>query len=164
MKSLQAFCVAAGIFLCLDVFHRQSSEAEYKSHIDLVKECITMLQHFDNSMIAIRGAKLLSCLLAEIPQPQYSIDDCDNEERRHQAHRRRIDMKRIAREVIKVKGPAGSADRESRSSSLGPAQSATDGGQAFTEDQAALFPDFFPPQAGFSNSFLFDELFNIVCE
>ena len=164
MKSLQAFCVAAGIFLCLDVFHRQSSEVEYNSHIDLVKECINMLQHFDNSMIAIRGAKLLSCLLGETPQQQDLINDFGNEERRHRAHGRRIDMKGIVREVINVKGPAGPADSESRSSSLGPAQSATDGSQAFTEDQGALFPDLFPPQAGFSNSFLFDELFKFMCE
>lgn len=163
MKTLQAFCVAAGIFLCLDVFNRQSSEVEYNSHKDLVEECINMLHHFDNSMIAIRGAKLLSCLLAEIPQPQYLIGNCDNEGRRHQAHGRRIDMKGIAREVIQVKGPAGSAHSESRSSSLGPTRSAADGNQAFTEDQGALFPDLFPPQAGFSNSFLFDDLFNIVC-
>ncbi|KAF3388653.1 hypothetical protein F1880_003403 [Penicillium rolfsii] len=59
----KAFCVAAGIILCLDIFHRSESDFEFQTHRSLVISCISLLQKFDNSVVAVRGAVLLSALI-----------------------------------------------------------------------------------------------------
>lgn len=61
----QAFMVAAGITLSLDIFHRKTTEPEYEEHRKLVETTVNMLRKFDYSMIAIRGVRLLTSLLAE---------------------------------------------------------------------------------------------------
>ncbi|KAK5089794.1 hypothetical protein LTR70_006168 [Exophiala xenobiotica] len=61
----QAFMVAAGITLSLDIFHRQNTDPEYEEHRKHVETTIRMLNRFENSMIAIRGVRLLTSLLAE---------------------------------------------------------------------------------------------------
>ena len=61
----QAFMVAAGITLSLDIFHRKTTEPEYEEHRKHVETTIKMLSSFENSMIAMRGVRLLTSLLAE---------------------------------------------------------------------------------------------------
>ncbi|KAJ4290355.1 hypothetical protein N0V90_010571 [Kalmusia sp. IMI 367209] len=61
----QAFSTAAAIILVLDVLHRNPSSTEYAEHKSLVEDVVGILSGAD-SMIAIRGTKLLSSLLAEI--------------------------------------------------------------------------------------------------
>lgn len=61
----QAFMVAAGITLSLDIFHKPPTDAEFDEHRKHVETTINMLSKFDHSMIAIRGVRLLSSLLAE---------------------------------------------------------------------------------------------------
>lgn len=59
----QAFTVAAGIILCLDAYHRESSEAEFAEHKKLAIEAIEYLKNFSPfSKIASRGISLLSLL------------------------------------------------------------------------------------------------------
>ncbi|KAK5953601.1 hypothetical protein OHC33_005545 [Knufia fluminis] len=61
----QAFMVAAGITLSLDIFHRKDTDPEYEEHRKHVEMTIKMLSKFENSMIAVRGVRLLTSLLAE---------------------------------------------------------------------------------------------------
>ncbi|EFX04326.1 c6 zinc finger domain containing protein [Grosmannia clavigera kw1407] len=61
----QAFAVAAGIILILDVLHRQPAEPEYGPHLQLAEEVVAILHRFPTSLIAVRGVKLLSALLLE---------------------------------------------------------------------------------------------------
>jgi hypothetical protein len=61
----KAFCVVAGMVLCLDIFHRSDSDPEFKSHKELVIDCIQSLSRYDTSTIAMQGAKVLTYLLAE---------------------------------------------------------------------------------------------------
>jgi hypothetical protein len=62
----QAFSVAASIILILDVLHRDPAENEYIEHKRLVEGTVDNLRQCQNSMIATRGAELLSALLGEI--------------------------------------------------------------------------------------------------
>ncbi|KAK5094992.1 hypothetical protein LTS08_008388 [Lithohypha guttulata] len=61
----QAFMVAAGITLSLDTFHRKPKAPEISENRKYVEEAINMLSKFDHSMIAVRGVRLLTSLLAE---------------------------------------------------------------------------------------------------
>ncbi|KAF7560187.1 hypothetical protein G7046_g3981 [Stylonectria norvegica] len=61
----KAYCVAAAIILCLDIFHRSESDPEYATHRNLVLQCIEQLQDFETGVIAVRGVNLLSKLIAE---------------------------------------------------------------------------------------------------
>ncbi|KAL2394473.1 hypothetical protein ABEF95_000349, partial [Exophiala dermatitidis] len=80
----QAFMVAAGITLALDIFHRKPAEPEYDEHRKLVDNTINMLGKFENSMIALRGIRLLSSLLAE--QARLSADHTLADYRKKRAH------------------------------------------------------------------------------
>ncbi|KAH8681920.1 hypothetical protein BX600DRAFT_505551 [Xylariales sp. PMI_506] len=62
----QAFSVAASIILVLDILHRSPDESEYLEHKQLVEDAVGLLRQYQNSMIAVRGVKLLSSLLEEI--------------------------------------------------------------------------------------------------
>lgn len=61
----QAFMVAAGITLSLDIFHRKPNDPESQDNRKHVEQAIDMLSKFGNSMIAVRGVRLLTSLLAE---------------------------------------------------------------------------------------------------
>jgi hypothetical protein len=61
----QAFSVAAAIILVLDILHRGDSEPEYTAHKVLAEDIVHLLNAAD-SMIALRGSKLLSALLFEV--------------------------------------------------------------------------------------------------
>ncbi|KAI0484973.1 c6 zinc finger domain-containing protein [Xylariaceae sp. FL0804] len=61
----QAFSVAASIILILDALHREPGEPEAAEHLRLVEETIEILKACQNSMIALRGTRLLSALVAE---------------------------------------------------------------------------------------------------
>lgn len=64
--TLQAFSVAAAIILSLDNFNRQQSAREYAEHRQLVTQTIDILSESASvSLIAARGARLLSELLVE---------------------------------------------------------------------------------------------------
>ena len=55
----QAFSVAAGIILSLDLFHRSATEKEFGEHSGLVEDAIEYLKRFEGSKIASRGVQLL---------------------------------------------------------------------------------------------------------
>ena len=61
----KAYCVAAAIILCLDIFYRSETEPEFLTHKDLVLQCIEQLRSLESGVVAVRGAELLSEILAE---------------------------------------------------------------------------------------------------
>ncbi|SPO07172.1 uncharacterized protein DNG_09866 [Cephalotrichum gorgonifer] len=62
----QAFSIAASIILILDILHREPGEREIAEHRQLIEDIVEILKKYRNSMIAVRGAKLLCALLEEI--------------------------------------------------------------------------------------------------
>jgi hypothetical protein len=62
----QAFAVAAGIILSLDILHRDANSPECAEELELVETVLAILHSCRNSTIATRGTKLLEALLAEI--------------------------------------------------------------------------------------------------
>lgn len=62
----QAFAVAACIILVLDELHRQSHDSDSVKHTQLVYDTIEILKTCRNSMIAVRGVKIVSALLDKI--------------------------------------------------------------------------------------------------
>jgi hypothetical protein len=62
----QAFSVAAGIILSLDILHRSAHEREFEEHTRLVADAIGYLRRFEHSKIASRGVQLLSGLQREL--------------------------------------------------------------------------------------------------
>ncbi|KAF4840120.1 hypothetical protein CGCSCA4_v010571 [Colletotrichum siamense] len=55
----QAFSVAASVILLLDVLHRDPNDRESAEHKQLAESVIAILHNHRNSMIAVRGIKLL---------------------------------------------------------------------------------------------------------
>ncbi|KIW54568.1 hypothetical protein PV05_06920 [Exophiala xenobiotica] len=123
----KAFCVAAAIILCLDIFHRSASDPEFKTHKDLVTECIELLRKFDTSVVAVRGARLLTALLTERERLTSSLA--------------------WPPESIKTSDILASLSTEHD-------------GPGYADTTAELKPlaELFPPQAGFCNRFLFENM------
>lgn len=67
----QAFSVAAGIVLCLDIAHREPDQDDLEHHATLMERTITYLRSFEASKIASRGAQLLSTLQREVKRGSF---------------------------------------------------------------------------------------------
>lgn len=124
----KAFCVAAAIILCLDIFHRPDSDPELAIHKGLVLECIEQLRKFESSVIAVRGASVLTEILAQrdhgtarasMGWPPQDIDTA---------------------ELIRA------------------ASSTVDESLGALKSESRWSAELFPPQMGFSNKFLFENL------
>ena len=64
----QAFAVAASITLLLDVLHRNPGDRECAEHRAHAQDVLRILRLRRNSMIAIRGTKLIEAILAQAGQ------------------------------------------------------------------------------------------------
>jgi len=139
--------VAAGIILCLDIFHRSEADAEFRIHRDLVTDCIELLRKFDNSMVAVRGANLLSSLLSD-------------RERLLRSPSENINTSNIFRSLVVNKDvPATPSPGEHIPSSI--QMPSLDGSRPGVQDLDLTYDmlaELFPPQAGFCNRFLFENL------
>lgn len=172
----QAFMVAAGITLALDIFHRKTNEPEYEEHRKLVENTISMLGKFENSMIALRGIRLLSSLLAE--QARLTADQTleNYRKRTHESAGESGQPKRQKFNVPKfVESFVGndSFTNSLRSANRGvepsmelyePTDPKTPGPLQepnITSDLGyETFEQLFPPHTGISNNFLFEDLLN----
>ncbi|CAO2650802.1 Nn.00g090990.m01.CDS01 [Neocucurbitaria sp. VM-36] len=123
----KAFCVAAAIILCLDIFHRPESDPELEIHKNLVLECIEQLRKFDNSVIAVRGVNLLTEILNERDRATVGLGWPPQN----------INIAAIAQSISTLDESRVIPGIETKSSA-----------------------DLFPPQVGFSNHFLFRDLFS----
>jgi hypothetical protein len=187
----QAFMVAAGITLALDIFHRKPSEPEHDEHRKLVDNTISMLGKFDNnSMIAVRGVRLLSSLLAE--KARVTADQTLENYRKRtndslgvggaehvsiQPKRQKFNVPKFVESFVgndsftnslrtTSAGRAGaepSLDLEARNSRTPAAQQlqGDNSTMGFTADLGyETFEQLFPPHTGISNNFLFEDLLN----
>ena len=174
----QAFMVAAGITLSLDMFHRQETEPEFDEHRKLVEHAIGMLAKFENSMIATRGIRLLTSLLSE--QARLSTTQALNgpRKRNHPNEEEVIDGKRQKFDVPKfVETFYGGGDSFTTALRTMPTGGGVDTGASIAEpDKLPIaagkenaqstdlvyetFAELFPPQTGMSNAFLFEDLLN----
>lgn len=164
----QAFMVAAGITLALDIFHRKEGEPELEEHRRLVETTINMLGKYDDSMIGLRGCRLLASLLAE--QAKLCANNQLENMRKHAIEgvdqgaekRQKFDVPRFVEQFVggasftsglKTNGQAPPpAQNEATTTSIDPVDDGT-----YTYER---FEQLFPPQAGISNNFLFEDLLN----
>ena len=172
----QAFMVAAGITLALDIFHRKPNEPESEEHRKLVDNTIVLLGRYENSMIAMRGIRLLSSLLAE--QARLTADqtlenyrkrthDTVNESR-NQPKRRKFNVPKFVENFVGNDSFTNSLRTANRSVEpsmelFEPTESRTPGSQDpfLTSDLGyETFEQLFPPHTGISNTFLFEDLLN----
>ena len=121
----KAFCVVAGVVLCVDMFYRSESDVEFEGHRGLVADCIESLKRFETSAISKRGVKVLDCLLAERERVAASLT--------------------WPPQVIDLSGVLPSLVTNATSS--------FDSNRRLESTAQVL-----PPQAGFSNRFLFEQL------
>ncbi|KEF54533.1 uncharacterized protein A1O9_09700 [Exophiala aquamarina CBS 119918] len=173
----QAFMVAAGITLALDTFHRTKSEPEHDEHRKLVENTISMLSKFEFSMIALRGIRLLSSLLAEQARlcadqtlENYRKRTFDSTAGEHGGPKRqKFNVPKFVESFVgndsftnSLRTPHRGAEpsldlHEPYSDALTPA--AQD--PFITSDLGyETFEQLFPPQTGISNNFLFEDLLN----
>lgn len=175
----QAFMVAAGITLALDIFHRKPNEPEYEEHRKLVENTISMLGKFEHSMIALRGIRLLSSLLAE--QARLSADQTleNYRKRTHDAMGDRSQPKKQKFNVPKFvesfvgndsftnslrnanRGVEPSMDLFEPNEARTPVRTPVPQDPVYVSDLGyETFEQLFPPHTGISNNFLFEDLLN----
>jgi hypothetical protein len=172
----QAFMVAAGIVLALDIFHRTPGTPELPEHKRLVDTTITMLAKYTDSMIGIRGNRLLTSLLAEQSRlcaenqlgraRKHPLDDSENPADK----RPKFDVPKFVEQFVGAKSFTGSLRSNRDPYSMTPAPfglaESTDGANVSNDPiddgsySFARFEQLFPPQAGISNNFLFEDLLN----
>ncbi|KAK2763611.1 C6 zinc finger domain-containing protein [Colletotrichum kahawae] len=81
----QAFSVAASVILLLDVLHRDPDDRESAEHKQLAESVVEILHYHRDSMIAVRGVKLLGALLAEVSKVG-STSGAPNQGRKRRRH------------------------------------------------------------------------------
>lgn len=173
----QAFMVAAGITLALDTFHRTKNEPEHDEHRKLVENTISMLSKFEFSMIALRGIRLLSSLLAE--QARLCADQTLENYRKRTfdsavgdrggPKRQKFNVPKFVESFVgndsftnSLRTPHRGAEPsldlyEPNSDALTPAAQEP----FITSDLGyETFEQLFPPHTGISNNFLFEDLLN----
>jgi hypothetical protein len=146
--------------------HRDNGDPANDVHKGLVEECVARLQKLRSSAIATRGANLLSVLLAE--EEQMSRPTSTSRKRRQSASTASATSKLKLLKISKLAGkPSGRHDstapgNDGPESQEGFSCTSSDG-QVLEELEAAdvRVPQMLPPQAGFSNDFLFNELLDL---
>lgn len=177
----QAFMVAAGITLALDIFHRTNSEPEYEEHRKLVENTISLLGKFEHSMIALRGIRLLSSLLAE--QARLSADQTLENYRKRtydtlgdrgsQMKRQKFNVPKFVESFVGNDSFTNSLRNTNRGAEPSmdlyepntmETRAPMDVGSQETFITSDLgyetFEQLFPPHTGISNNFLFEDLLN----
>jgi hypothetical protein len=148
----QAFSVAAGIILSLDVFHRTSSEREFEEHKQLVTDTIDYLKIFTHSKIAVRGVQVLSFLRQKLEE----IGSTESRKRPHadesdsgrsQKRARGFDIQSLIRDVSQSLGVTSPVTTFA-TPAFEPSNNAWD-----------AFDGIMPAQTGLDEQYLFDNFF-----
>ena len=80
----QAFSVAASIILILDILHREKPDSQQTSeHSSMVRQVIGIFRRFPNSMIAVRGTKLLCAMLDHMTQHLQEAKEFQQSKKKH---------------------------------------------------------------------------------
>lgn len=159
--------MAAGITLCLDIFYRYSDEAEYSVHRSLVADCIETLRTYEESTIAILGAKLLSTLLSARDRMDQPLPTSKKRRREPSTPSsvdyptrsdtsRLLDLSGVLRVLANNRGGQDVGLLQPSDTRDSYADNAwDDNGSELTYKR---FAEMLPSSAGFSNSFLFGDL------
>ena len=175
----QAFMVAAGITLALDIFHRKADEPELAEHRRLVETTVNMLSQFDSSMIAFRGVRLLTSLLAEHARisatstmesyRKHGLDEATDPPQKRQKFDVPLFLEKFVGNDSFTQSLAKSALQTpdvvtptvQTEPDVQPAPNATAGDDlSFSPPAYEQFEQLFPPEGGISNNFLFEDLLN----
>jgi len=143
----QAFTVAAGIILCLDAFHRKSTDSKTLEHRTLAEDAIQFLQQYPTSMIASRGIRLLNFLVARLAD-QNGVRQNGNGRKRPGESLDNGDKRARISESLDYTRHSTMMDAESQAQ---PVHIAWDS-----------FNDLFPPQSGFGDGQLFSNFFDFA--
>jgi hypothetical protein len=142
--------------------HRVEGDSLIILHRELVEECIRRLRRLQPSAIAVRGTHLLSVLLTEAKQtPRPTSASHKRGQPTDPEYRDRMKRSRIEKLV-------GKPSSNSRATGIGAhgaqaqdinvsVESVGTPGHGL-EPMESRVPQMLPPQAGFSNEFLFNEL------
>lgn len=149
----QAFSVAAGIILSLDVLHRTSSEKEFGEHKQLVANAIHYLQKFGYSKIATRGVQLLTFLRQKLEE----IGPTESRKRSHedgsgagrsQKRTRGFNIQSLVRDVSQNLGVTSSVTTFTATPAFELSHNAWD-----------TFSGILPAHTGLDEQYLFDNFF-----
>ncbi|KFA55247.1 hypothetical protein S40293_04952, partial [Stachybotrys chartarum IBT 40293] len=153
----QAFSVAAGIILSLDMLHRAPGDKEYGEHKKLVADTIVYLKRFEHNKIATRGVHLLSFLLQRLDKsgstesgkrPRTAADETHESPSRKR--QRAFNMQSVIRDASQNLGVTSPATTLTTT----PTPS-VDAANSNWQDLIDLLPD----QIGFDSQYLFDTFF-----
>jgi hypothetical protein len=153
----QAFAVAAGIILCLDAYHRESSESEFADQKKLVNEAVEYLKNFiPFSKIASRGVNLLSFLVNGLEnQTNSQIEEGrDNSSRKRSRSNTEVRGNEKRRKTLNLPMFMNSLSAN--------VPEPTDVGMSPTHLAWNAFADVLGPQTGFGDDHLFGDLFDFV--
>lgn len=148
--------------MCLDVMHRSEGDSLISLHRELVEECIERFRRLQPSAIAVRGTHLLSVLLTEAKQASRSprasrkrgpLTDLES--------RDRVKRSRIERLVGKSSRAIGIEAHGVQTHNINASAESIGDPTQDLEPMEARVPQMLPPQAGFSNDFLFNELLDL---
>jgi hypothetical protein len=147
--------------------HRDEGHPVNDVHQALVGECVARLQKMRLSAIATRGAHLLSVLLAEVEQMPRSASSASRKRRRSASTASATSRLKLLK-IRKLAGkPGGRHEFSAPGNNVLETQEGffctSSDGQVVEELEAAdvRVPEMLPPQAGFSNDFLFNELLDL---
>lgn len=145
--------------------HRSEGDPSSSLHKGLVEECIERLRKLRSSAIAIQGTRLLSVLLTEARQaPRLTSTSHKHAPSLDLVSRDRRKKSKISKFVDNPSSNSRGTGTEPHS---WPAQNinatAEDAGdrEEELEPMESRVPQILPPQAGFSNDFLFNELLDL---
>jgi hypothetical protein len=147
--------------------HRGEGDPVNDVHKVLVGECVGRLQKLRSSAIATRGAHLLSVLLAEVEQMPRSASSASRKHRRSASTASATSRLKLLK-IRKLAGKPGGRHDSTASGNNG--RELQEGFSCTSSDDQVLeeletadvrVPEMLPPQAGFSNDFLFNELLDL---
>lgn len=161
----QAFSVAAGIILSLDMLHRNPADREFGEYKQLIAKTIAYLERFEHNKIATRGVQLLASLQERVTNGI----SADSRKRRHtgvgggldeewppRKRTRGVDMQSVIRDISQNLGVTSPATTSIRTPT--PSRSMYTSAANMTSDWHALV-DLPPDQLGFDSQYLFDNFF-----
>jgi hypothetical protein len=145
--------------------HRGEGDSSIDLHRSLVEECIARLQRLQPSAVAVQGTHILSVLLTEAkqaPRPTSSSrkrgPPLDPESTDQQ---RRLKIRKLVGKPIGERNASTIKHMTAQAPNTDPATESADGREQELEGIDSRVPQMLPPQAGFSNEFLFNELLDL---
>ena len=145
--------------------HRIEGDSLISLHRGLVEECIERLRRLQPSAIAARGTHLLSVLLTEAkqtPRPPSALrkrgppTDPESRDRMKRSRIEKLTAKPNSDTRTTGIGLHGVQEHDTNVSG-----GSIDSSEQEPEPMEARVPQMLPPQAGFSNDFLFNELLDL---